>query len=84
MVLNNFPPAEIAASGTDRKNVFFDVSAFCVRFYSMETLVEKHGTSQLVFGSHVPYLYSGAVLHNLRNSFLNEKDVEDILRDKFA
>lgn len=81
IVLNNFGAAEIrGSSALGRANVYFDVAAFDKSFCAMEGLVEEHGPAQLVFGSHVPFLYRGAVLHNLRNSLLGEDDIQDILR----
>lgn len=80
VVCNGFTAAEIESAYPRLSGrVYFDVSAFDISFHSMEQLVEQRGTDRLVYGSHAPFLCPGAVLANLRGSFLQERDREAIL-----
>ncbi|MBU0714890.1 MAG: hypothetical protein KJ964_06000 [Verrucomicrobia bacterium] len=79
IVLNGFLPHEIAALERIPENVYFDVSAFDHTFGAMETVISKHGPKHFVYGSGRPFLYQGAVRHNLANSSLSSINVRTIL-----
>ena len=78
IVLNGFYPSEIAALKRIPQNVCFDVSAFDHFFGTMENAISKHGAKHFVYGSGRPFLYHGAVRHNLENSSLSSMNVRKI------
>lgn len=79
IVLNGFYPHEIAVLERIPENVYFDISAFDHTFGAMETVISKHGAKRFVYGSGRPFLYKGAVRHNLENSALGLRNVRTIL-----
>lgn len=61
----------------DAPNVFADI-AFVETMNTMNTVVAKIGSRQIVFGSHTPFLYTEAALRKLKDLAADKNIVEDI------
>lgn len=81
VILNNFQFVEFKDYISDiPDNFYFDSTAFEKGFGELETFVEKHGVNRLVYGSHIPFLYAGAIMHNLHMSLLRVSKVSKIFK----
>lgn len=81
LVLNGFPPAEIADLETIPENCRFDAAAFDKSFGAMERCVARHGAGRFVYGSGRPFLCAGAVRRNILGSGLAPVDRDRLLNN---
>lgn len=58
-------------------NIFADI-AFVETLNTLDTVIEKIGCQQIVFGSHTPFLYTEAALRKLRDSSADKKVMDSI------
>ncbi|NND72585.1 MAG: amidohydrolase family protein [Rhodothermales bacterium] len=76
--LNAYLP-EIREISSSVSNVYFDTS-FADWFFVMETLRDSVGLSRILFGSHSPFLTTGASLDKVRLARLSESEKTIVLR----
>ncbi|NND71982.1 MAG: amidohydrolase family protein [Rhodothermales bacterium] len=76
--LNAYLP-EIREISSSVSNVYFDTS-FAAWFFVMETLRDSVGLSRILFGSHSPFLTTGASLDKVRLARLSELEKTIVLR----
>jgi predicted TIM-barrel fold metal-dependent hydrolase len=81
MVLCSGNPSEITRflNEVERENVYAELSWIKGPLNATEDLVQKVGSQQLLFGSHLPFLMAQTALAKVREAFISDEQKADIL-----